>query len=73
MKIEGGSIRSHGLEKWLWKRLWRCRKADFRMNESSWKELKWVKQRVLRTIGHEEVNTGWRKSALLPVSLFVIG
>jgi hypothetical protein len=30
---ERGSTRSHCVENLLWKRLWTCRKTDYRMNE----------------------------------------
>ena len=30
---ERGSIRSHCVEKWYWKRLWSCRNTDNKMNE----------------------------------------
>ena len=33
LEIETGNTRSHSVENSLWKRLWTCRKADYRMNE----------------------------------------
>ena len=33
LEIERGSTRPHCAEKWLWKRLWTCRKTDYGRNE----------------------------------------
>jgi hypothetical protein len=33
LEFEGGSTRSHPVEKSLWNRLWGCRRADYGMNE----------------------------------------
>ena len=33
LETEIGRTRSHCVEKWLWKWLWMCRKADYRMKE----------------------------------------
>jgi hypothetical protein len=35
MKIERGSTRSLSVENSLWKRLWTCRKTDYRMNKEA--------------------------------------
>jgi hypothetical protein len=32
MEIERGSSRSHSLENSIWKKLWTCRKTNYRMN-----------------------------------------
>jgi hypothetical protein len=33
LKKKRGSTRSHSVENSLWKRIWTCRKTDYRMNE----------------------------------------
>jgi len=33
LSLVGGSSRSHYVESSLWKRLWTCRKTDYKLNE----------------------------------------
>ena len=57
LEIESGSIRSHSVENWPWKRQWTCPATDYRMNERRRNNVGEVKRATIFMLNAYECHT----------------